>query len=92
MQTSIKVKNKSTVWSIGLRVRVLDVVSYNGSYFSNTSGKNSEPSVASSDWLFIGFIENAVVTVEPVSFVAPITGRNRKHKLRKYYICATLTL
>jgi len=43
MQTIAKLKNKSTVWSAQLRPRVLDVVSYSGSNYQNTSGLNATP-------------------------------------------------
>jgi hypothetical protein len=53
MQPSIKIKNKSVSWSENLKLRVLDVVLHNGSYYSNRTGKNSEPSASNLDWLFV---------------------------------------
>lgn len=54
MKISLKLKNNSSPWSINLRPKVNEVVSLNGNYFQNTTGKNSNPDSVQTDWTFVG--------------------------------------
>lgn len=74
MQPSIKVQNKSVDWSVRLRPRVGDTVKFNGSYYSNYTGKNSSPSF-DTDWVLVSLA--APYNPEPVLFTALSTGINQ---------------
>jgi len=52
MQLTAKIQNKSVNWSTNLRPKVMDVVTYLGSTYQNTTGKNSEPSIGN-DWFLV---------------------------------------
>lgn len=72
MQLTAKVKNKSTVWSLLLKPRALDTVSYLGDYYINISGINSVPTVTG-NWFKL--TNNAISPRDPINKVADdITG------------------
>lgn len=56
-QIKVKAESKTRQWDAKLRFRVGDTVEYNGSFYVNTTGANSEPKEISDDWIFTGLIE-----------------------------------
>ena len=54
MKITSKLKNNSSPWSVNLRPKVNDVVSVEGNYFQNTTGRNSDPDSVQTDWTFVG--------------------------------------
>lgn len=50
-----KIQNKTAAWSANIRPRVSEAVEHNGYYWSNTTGRNSEPGVGF-DWVNSGAI------------------------------------
>lgn len=60
MQLNPKIKNKSLIWSLNLKVRVGTVVNAGGNYYYNTSGINSVVTDAS-NWFLI-FSKSTVPT------------------------------
>lgn len=72
MQLSPKIKNKSLIWSLLLKVRVGTVVNAGGNYYFNTSGKNSAVT-DTNNWFQI-FSNPGPVTTEVNKTAANITG------------------
>ena len=52
-QIKVKIESKSPVWAARKRFRITSTCKYNGAYWVNRTGKNSEPGVGN-DWLKIG--------------------------------------
>ncbi|MFN0254498.1 hypothetical protein [Pedobacter ureilyticus] len=74
MQLSPKIKNKSLIWSLLLKVRVGTVVNAGGNYYFNTSGKNSAVT-DTNNWFQI-FSNPGSVTIELNKTAANITGND----------------
>nr|WP_299067213.1 hypothetical protein [uncultured Allomuricauda sp.] len=55
MRSRTKVENKTSIWSLNFRPRTGSSTTYNGFYWTNTTGRNSEPGVGT-DWTNSGAI------------------------------------
>lgn len=53
MQPSIQIQNQAQDWTEIKRAKVRQTVQHRNAYWVNTTGKNTEPSAQSPDWIFL---------------------------------------
>ena len=56
MIQSPRLKAQTPTWLSKARYRVGNTVVYGGNYWTNIRGINSEPTISSPDWMFIGYV------------------------------------